>query len=62
MNVREWIENKILPVPHADELAGLGVREAEKKLRFDLGYSKREAKIYISNHKRRLKLAAERQI
>ncbi len=56
LNVAAWLENKFAAPPHADELAGLGIREAEHRLR-DLGYSKREAKIYISNHKRRLRLA-----
>jgi hypothetical protein len=55
LNRLQWIENKIMPVPHADELRGMTFCDMERKLRFELGYSKSKAKRFIHEHKARLR-------
>jgi hypothetical protein len=62
LNVIGWLENKLKPPPserppYYADLKGRTVREAEKWLREFGCYSKRRAKIFISENKAALELA-----
>ena len=60
MGIREWLTRKPEPVPHADALAGLTIRDAERRLRHEFGYSRKGACAFIAKYKHRIGLADAR--